>query len=53
MPTLFKRSNGIYYVVFETADGKRKWKSTGKTHKRDAIHALTDFNEKRPRAIDR
>lgn len=39
---LFKRSNGIYYVLYEQ-DGLRRWKSTGKTHKAEAFKSLTDF----------
>jgi hypothetical protein len=30
MGTLFKKSNGIFYVV-ELRDGKRSWRSTGAT----------------------
>ena len=36
MPSLFKRSNGVYYIAFNV-DGKRRWKSTGKTERHLAI----------------
>jgi integrase len=36
--TLFKRSNGIYYVV-EDRDGRRVWRSTGARTRRDALNA--------------
>ena len=38
MATLFKRSNGIYYVV-EIRNGKRFWRSTGARTRRDALKA--------------
>ncbi len=54
MPTLFKRSNGIYYISFEE-ECRRKWKSTGKTHKSDALKELFTFEKLRklykPRTI--
>jgi integrase len=42
MASLFKRSNGNYYICYEE-DGKRKWKSTGQTHKSDALKELIQF----------
>jgi len=42
--SLFKRSNGFYYILFEK-DGKRKWKSTRATLKTDALKALTEFKD--------
>ena len=42
MPSLFKRSNGFYYICYEE-DGKRKWKSTGKTLKADAYKEMMQF----------
>jgi integrase len=42
--SLFKRSNGIYYILF-VQDGKTVWKSTGVTLKSDALKALTQFRE--------
>ena len=42
MPTLFKRSNGIYYISFEEG-GKRKWKSTGERQKPAALRVLLNF----------
>ena len=46
MPTLFKRSSGIYYISFEE-EGRRKWKSTGKTRKSDALNELLTFEKLR------
>ena len=40
---LFRRRNGIWYIVY-CLDGKRKWKSTGVTHKRDAQKILQEFD---------
>ncbi len=42
MPSLFKRSNGVYYIVYEE-NGKRKWKTTGETLKTTAMRFLLDF----------
>jgi integrase len=42
--TLFKHSNGVYYVLYYQ-DGRRKWKSTGCTTKPEALKALTEFRE--------
>ena len=36
MPSLYKRSNGIYYIVFEE-EGKWRWKSTGQRYKAAAF----------------
>lgn len=41
---LFKRSNGLYYILFNQ-DGRRRWKSTGCTLKHEAIRALTEFEQ--------
>jgi len=46
MPTLLKRSSGIYYILFEE-EGKRRWKSTGKTRKSDALNELLTFEKLR------
>jgi integrase len=43
--TLFKHSNGRYYVLFYDEHGRRKWKSTGHTTKPEALKALTEFRE--------
>src|SRR3989304_2113491 len=42
MLTLFKRSNGIYYILYEE-NGKRKWKSTGRTQHAAALRDLRAF----------
>jgi integrase len=41
---LFKRDNGIYYLVFED-QGKQKRISTGKRFKQEALEFLRNFNE--------
>lgn len=46
MATLFRRSNGKYYIVYEDA-GKRKWKSTGVSRQKDAIDQLLSFEASR------
>ena len=40
---LFKRQNGIYYLVHEV-EGKRKWISTHSKHKQDALEFVRTFN---------
>jgi integrase len=40
MPTLFKRSNGIYYSIVTDPSGQRKWHSTGKRTKGAALESL-------------
>ena len=40
--SLFKRSNGIYYILFQH-EGKRRWKSTNCTVKCEALRALMAF----------
>ncbi len=42
MPSLFKRSNGVYYICYEE-DGKRRWRSTGQTIKPAALKELIAF----------
>src|SRR5258708_37802793 len=44
MPSLFRRANGVYYLSYEV-DGKRRWKSTGVRHKRQAVKAMFNFKE--------
>ncbi len=44
MPTLFRRSNGIYYVVLLNPDGRRRWISTGELTKSAAIRKLTSID---------
>ena len=44
MPTLFKRSNRIYYIAYQE-DGKRKWKSTGQENKGAALRELIAFEK--------
>ena len=44
MPTLFKRSNGVWYILYNEG-GRTRWKSTGASLKTDALKKLTEFNE--------
>ena len=43
MAILFKRSNGMYYILYED-NGKRKWKSTGQTQQAAALNTLLHFD---------
>ena len=45
MPTLFKRSNGIYYAILTDAAGRRKWISTGERTKTVALKQLASITE--------
>lgn len=40
MPTLIKRSNGIYYVILTDDHGRRKWISTGERKQSLALNKL-------------
>jgi integrase len=42
---LFKRQNGIYYLVQEVG-GKKKWISTRSRYKQDALEFVRSFNER-------
>ena len=42
--SLYKRSNGIYYIGYYS-EGRRRWKSTGVTTKQEALKQLTQFKE--------
>ena len=42
--SLFKRYNGIYYIIYES-DGVTKWKSTKKKLKHEALQVLTEFEQ--------
>ncbi len=42
--SLFKHSNGVYYVLYYE-NGRRRWKSTGETTKPEALKILTRFRE--------
>jgi integrase len=42
--TLFKRQTGVYYIVYQE-NGKRRWKSTGKKRKNEAIKILVNFKK--------
>ncbi|MBM2840934.1 MAG: hypothetical protein HW412_1462 [Bacteroidetes bacterium] len=41
MPTLFKRSNGIYYAIPPDASGRRKWVSTGERRRNLALKKIS------------
>lgn len=42
---LSKRSNGIYYIFYQSPSGKRKWKSTGCNLKSQATKYLSEFGK--------
>ena len=44
MSTLFKRSNGVYYISY-TESGIRKQQSTGERNKTDALRKLDSFEQ--------
>jgi hypothetical protein len=44
MSFLFRRSNGIYYILWEQ-NGKRMWKSTGERNKQDALRRMVELQE--------
>jgi integrase len=50
MPSLFKRSNGIYYFSY-TEDGNRKWRSTGQRYKPAALKELLAFEQGRKKPV--
>ncbi len=52
MPTLLKRSNGIYYIVFRDK-GRPRWKSTHQRLKPLAIKALIDFKSNLQRDVSK
>ena len=41
MPTLFKRSNGIYYAILSDEPGRRKWVSTGERRRNLALKRIS------------
>ncbi len=43
--TLFKRGNGIYYVVLRDSEGKRRWISTNEKIKSKALKKLVEFKD--------
>ncbi|MGA9115841.1 MAG: tyrosine-type recombinase/integrase [Bacteroidota bacterium] len=42
--SLFKRSNGVYYIKY-SQDGRTRWKSTRRTVKAEALKALSAFSQ--------
>ena len=42
MPTLLKRSNGIYYYVQKDDAGHRRWISTGQQTHQEALKAIRE-----------
>jgi len=47
MPTLFRRSNGIYYFI-SSINGIRKWISTGETTRSSALKKIPSLNLNNP-----
>jgi len=52
MATLFKRSNGIYYVVTNGKNGRRRWISTGEKTRSRALNHFKTQDEK-PEVVQR
>jgi integrase len=48
MPTLFKRSNGVYYAIVAEANGCRKWRSTHSRVKSEALRNLINLAAQNP-----
>jgi hypothetical protein len=44
MPTLFKRSNGIYYAISTDENGRRRWISTHQRLKSLALKSLVTLS---------
>ena len=42
---MFKRTNGIYYIVYLDLDRKRKYISTKSRHKSEALKFLSEIKE--------
>jgi hypothetical protein len=42
---LYKRDNGIWYIGYISADGRKRWKSTHRELKQEALHVLSEFKE--------
>lgn len=42
--SLFKRSNGVWYILYDQ-QGRRRWKSTGRKLKSEALAQLVDLKE--------
>jgi hypothetical protein len=52
MPTLFKRSNGIFYIVTDGKNGRRRWISTGERTRSRALNHFKTQDEK-PEVVQR
>ncbi len=53
MPTLFKRSNGVYYAIFTDEFGRRKWISTKEHTKQAALKKLPEITERKKEKLPR
>jgi site-specific recombinase XerD len=45
MPTLFKRSNGIYYAILADSGGRRRWVSTGQRTRSQALKRFAELGQ--------
>ncbi len=50
MPTLFKRSNGIFDIVTDGKNGRRRWISTGERTRSRAAKRLETYEDKPQKA---
>ncbi len=50
--SLFRRANGVWYILSQSDDGKTQWKTTRCTKKSEALKVLTSFEKihKRPKS---
>ena len=52
MSTIFKRTNGIFYLVLDLPDGSRRWISTKTRNRSDALRKLAEY-ESNPKLSER
>jgi integrase len=53
MPTVFRRSNGIYYALVNDPDGHRKWVSTRSRSKPEALKRLAVVTQRAQTVLSR
>jgi integrase len=51
MPTLLKRSNGVYYAIVSDGHGHRRWVSTGKRIRSQALKVFAERSQTAPRSV--
>lgn len=53
MPTVFRRSNGVYYPLITDPDGHRKWVSTRSRCKPEALKRLAVVTQRAQTVLSR